>query len=179
MFLEIGNAIYTADTSAMTALRYRVQYGASALVELSTATELSTRLGVLAKLAAVAAGIDVKNVAVAMRHDEKLIYSLGRLEQEFFGTDPSAPPPSVEGAANKPFDELDLLAVATMAGLSADWWYELPIMYISSVVARMSSARGKSTPVPTKMSSDEVAAMYNISPERLRLAQAAQEKTAP
>ena len=179
MLLEIGDTIYTADTSAMTALRYRITYGASALAELVSATELATRLGVLAKLAAIAAGLDVKTVAVAMRQDKRLVYALEKLEREIFRADPTAPPMSDSALTDKSFDELDLLAASVGAGTCAEWWYELPVMHVSSVLARMAAAQGPAKHAPTRMSETEVAVMYNISPEQLKRAAAAQRKTAP
>lgn len=159
-------------TAAITPLRYRVEYGTSALVDISTLSG-DKRTGAVCKLVAVSAGVSPCEVASCLRDKPEIINDLLHIERAIFASDPGAEQIEVsETRDNRSFDELDLLAVSITLNVPARWWDELPLLYISSLLSRMS--RG-TQPQMTKMTDEDMYSTYGISSDRLAAALSATE----
>lgn len=159
-------------TAAITPLRYRIRYGTSALADMATLSG-DDRTGAMCQLVAVAAGVSPLEVASCLRTNPEMLSDLLRIEHAIFESDPGA----AQGEAsethdNRSFDELDLLAVSIALNVPARWWDELPLLYISSLLSRMS--RG-TQPQMTKMTDEDMYSTYGISSDRLTAALAATE----
>lgn len=156
-----------ADTSAMTALGYRVKYGESAL-SAYIRERGAARVGVLVRLAALALGEQPEAVASELRRDPELVYVLERIKDDIYRPEPGAP--TLGGTkSDEEFDELDLLATSAAFGLDAAWWREMPVMFIASVVSRIARARSGEKPA-RRLDGAGVAEEYGISAERLERA---------
>lgn len=172
MQITLNGRTVDCCTAAITPLKYRVEYGRSALIDMASLTG-DERTGAVCKLVAVSAGISPREVAACLRDDPAILRDLLHVERTIFESDPLADKiEASETHDNRSFDELDLLAVSISLGIPARWWDELPLLYIASLMSRMH--RGTQQPQQmTKMTNEEMHSTYGISSARLAAAQAA------
>lgn len=146
MNLELGGVRFALDPAAVSAVRYRAEYGGSIMNYISqckTAAELERRLLQLCLIMAPATQRpELRVFARLARRDGHFLQKGLAARDALLAEDPLWEPPP--GAADtEPFDEYKVLALMAAAGLDFSLLYEMPILHLVALVSRCFALRGE------------------------------------
>lgn len=137
LWMEIGGAGFHLDPAAVSAVRYRQQYGESVVERLrgvQTAVELERLLlRMCHSMIPTGERPPLLEFARLARRDPAFFTHALQARDALLEADPGRSlPPEADGPA-EPFNEYKVLALASAAGLDLRLIYELPILHVLSV----------------------------------------------
>lgn len=162
--MEIGGVWFDLDPAAISALRYRAEYGDSIVNHLAASTTLQEAEGRLLRMCRMMipaadrpelpdftelAGRDPAFMSKAITAKNALLNVDGRLSME-----------DREAQDGEPFDEYDILVMLAAAHMDAALIYELPIMHLAGIAGRYFALQDPERKSYRKMTSTEMTAMY-------------------
>lgn len=160
--MVIGGSGFDLDPAAISCIRYRAEYGGSVVVHLTQAEEAAERERVLLRMVHMMIPTDrrptLEAFAKLAHHDPGFPGKARKAQAALLDLDPAVgTPQEQEGDL---FDEYDILASMTLAGVDAKLLYELPIMHLVSVLNRCGQLRDPERKTYRKMDAREMAALY-------------------
>lgn len=136
--MEIGGARYQFDPGAISALRYRAEYGESIVTHLLTCTsakeEEARLLRICWMMLPPADRAPLRDFARRAGRDRHFIEKARTAVDRLLAEDPKAPKGGEPGYED--FDEYDVLAVMAAARMDTALIYELPILHLAGIAAR-------------------------------------------
>lgn len=160
--LEIGGIKITLDPAAVSAIRYRMEYGDSIINHLGVCKTLEEAEGLLLRMCHCM-------VPEANRPELLTLAGLARKDGAFFrkaimardallANDPQWH--GGEAHDGEPFDEYRVLALMAVAHIDMALIYELPIMHLVGIVGRYFEAQDPERTTYHKMDDREMKLMY-------------------
>ena len=160
--VEIGGVRFHLDPAAISAIRYRAEYGDSVLNHLSACATAAELEGALLRLVRMM-------IPPKERPALKELAKLARGDQGFFKTALEAKdallapdPLRTDGGEGdgEPFDEYQLLALMAAAGVDLWLVYELPLLHLIGVVGRCFEMKDTEHKDYHEMSTKELSKLY-------------------
>lgn len=137
--MELAGVKFALDPAAISALRYRAEYGESVVNALAGCGTPAQQEGVLVRLCRLMLPQperpELLEFAALCRRDGDFFRKGQLARAALLDRDPTMPPAG-EDAVGRAFDEYDLLALMAAAGLDFALVYELPLLHLVSVVNR-------------------------------------------
>lgn len=162
MNVEIGGVWFALDSAAVSAVRYRAEYGDSVINHMrccgSRREEESVLLRICCLMIQEAKRPNLKEFARLARHDGRFVEKGRRALDALLSVDPlmDLPETDVEESA---IDEYQILALMAAGGIDTALIYELPLLHIISIVSRRSPRNSEERDYH-KYSSKEMAELY-------------------
>lgn len=136
--MEIGGVRYQFDTAAISALRYRAEYGESVINHLAACRdgreEEARLLRVCWMMIPPADRPELRDFARTARRERHFAEKARRAAEALLDVDPGAPKGGEPGCED--FDEYDVVAIMAAAGMDTALLYELPILHLAGIAAR-------------------------------------------
>lgn len=158
--MEIGGAAFQLNPAAISAVRYRAEYGESIVVSLGDCTSYNDMEGKLLRLCH-------QMIPPAQRPPLLDFARLARRDAAFqhkaqTACDALLKPDDTDhvGKSEKPFDEYDVLALMTAAGMDMALIYELPILHLAAIARRCFELKNPGHKTYHEMSGEELAVLY-------------------
>lgn len=129
--MEVGGVRFRLDPSAVSAIRYRAEYGESAA---ETGFDGKKLLRLFHIMIVPEERRSLEELARLARKDKGFMRKTLEARDALMADDPLRP--TGEEGAREPFDEYQVLALMMAAGVEASLIYELPILHLVSVVQR-------------------------------------------
>lgn len=160
--VNIGGVDFVLDPSAISCVRYRARYGGSVVTHLTQAEDSLQLEGYLLRMVHVMIPPEgrprMEEFAKLAHHDPDFIGKARKAQRSLLALDPAAGTP--QNQEDGEFDEYDILASMTLAGLDMGLIYELPLMHLVSVLNRCGALRDPERKTYRKMDGREMAALY-------------------
>lgn len=138
--MEVGGVQFELDSSAISALRYRAEYGESivnAIADSKTVDELDGQLLRMCHMMISAAHRpELPEFAKLARRDPEFQIKAQLARMALLGVDPKAPGADEPAEPSARFDEYQVVALMACGGIDMALLYELPIMHIVSIIQR-------------------------------------------
>lgn len=136
--MELAGVRYKLDPAAISALRYRAEYGESIVNHLAACRdgreEEARLLRVCWMMIPPADRPELRTFARAARRDGRFVAKARRAVDALLDVDPQAPKGGEPDGGE--FDEYDVVAVMAAAGMDLALVYELPILHLAGIAAR-------------------------------------------
>lgn len=160
--MDLGGASYELDPAAISAIRYRAEYGDSIINHLAacqTAQELEGRLLRMCHcMIPEADRPELLELARQARDNKDFIPKAIAARNALFAGDPRWE--GGKGADGEPFDEYQVLALMSAAHIDGRFIFELPIMHLVAIAGRCLDAQNPDKKTYKEMGSEEMALMY-------------------
>lgn len=160
--MEIGGAHYAMDPAAISAIRYRAEYGESIVNDLAACTGQKETEGLLLRMCHLmipaADRPELLDFARQARRDGEFMRKGIAARNALLSVDPQAPR-HTESSTEK-FDEYMVLALMAGVGVDMGLIYELPIMHIVSIIGRLSDMRNPDKKTRRLLTEKEMAQLY-------------------
>lgn len=161
--LALGGERYLLDPAAISAVRYRAEYGCSVVTDLSGCQTAKSVERVLLRMCRMmippAQRPSLEAFARAARRDGRFFAKAQRARSALLAVDPAQPPPA--GAPDgEPFDEYGVLALMALTGVDMGLLYELPITHLVGILRRCGDIRDPDCKTYRLMTADEMARLY-------------------
>ena len=162
--MEVGGVQFELDSSAISALRYRAEYGESVVNAIADCTTVDQLEGQLLRMChmmiPVAHRPELPEFAKLARKDPEFTIKAQLARMALLDADPSAP--KVEDpSAHARFDEYQVLALMACGGIDMALLYELPILHIVSIIQRTAELRDPDrAPKYREMTDEELSTLY-------------------
>lgn len=160
--MELGGAKYRLDPAAISALRYRAEYGDSILNHLAESKspheEEARLLRVCWMMISPADRPELSVFARHARRDGRFYPKARRAVDELLSVDPRMPKGGESGGAN--FDEYDVVALMSAAHMDMSLLYELPILHLAGIAARYFELQNPEHRERRFMTKEERSALY-------------------
>lgn len=138
MEMVLSGVTYRLDPAAVSALRYRAEYGESAVTHLlacrSAREEEARLLRICRMMIPRADRAPLRDFARTARRDRHFVEKARTAVDRLLAEDPRAPKGAEPGYED--FDEYDVLAVMAAARMDMTLIYELPILHLAGIAAR-------------------------------------------
>lgn len=139
MVIHVGGRQYNATPAAITLIRYRAAFGQSFFAEVSAEADAILALARLAWIAITDSKPDFQDfIAEAAECDDFAASALQLRAAVCMGAKPQATP----ARSKSVFDELEVLALMSIAELDMRLLYELPIFQILDVIGKRADLMG-------------------------------------
>lgn len=160
--MDLGGASYALDPAAISAIRYRAEYGDSIINHLAacqTAQEFEGRLLRMCHcMMPEADRPELLELARQARDSKDFIPKAIAARNALFAGDPRWD--GGKGEDGEPFDEYQVLALISTAHIDGRLIYELPIMHLVAIASRYIEAQGQNEAELRPMSDEEMATLY-------------------
>lgn len=160
--MELGGAKYRLDPAAISALRYRAEYGDSILNQLmeckSSQEEEARLLRICFMMIPPADRPELRAFARQARRDGRFYGKARRAVDELLSVDPRMPKGGEPGGAD--FDEYDVVALMSAAHMDMGLLYELPILHLAGIAARYFELQNPEHRERRFMTKEERSALY-------------------
>lgn len=160
--MTLGKTKYRLDPAAISAIRYRVENGESIVNHLAacrTPSETEGRLLRMVHAMIVGHRPELPELARQARREETFLTQAYRARDALLDQDPRAPS-GESGPSDAAFDEYQVLALLTVAGVDVGLIHELPILHLAAVAARVGNLRDPEARQYHEATQDELAALY-------------------
>ena len=162
--MEIGGVRYEMDASAISALRFRAEYGDSIINKIADCASLDELEGQLLRMCHMmipeANRPELPAFAKIARKDPEFIIKAQLARMALLDTDPRAPKAEDDGTHER-FDEYQVLALMACSGIDMGLIRELPIRHIVGIVQRTANLKDPDkAPKYRPMTDEEMAMLY-------------------
>ncbi|HWS43296.1 MAG TPA: hypothetical protein VN421_09465 [Pseudoflavonifractor sp.] len=162
MKMDLGGASYELDPAAISAIRYRAEYGDSIhnhLAACSSAQEVEGRLLRMCHcMIPEADRPELLDFAGQARQDKDFFQKALAARNALLGGDPRWD--GGKEADGEPFDEYQVLALMAAAHLDTGLVYELPIMHLVAIVGRYFEEQNSDGTDLRPMTDEEMTRLY-------------------
>lgn len=160
--LEIGRVQVSLDPAAVSAIRYRAEYGESVVNDLAACETVSdTERTLLRMLRCMIPGDkrpSLLELARMARRDSAFLRKAVAARDALLQPDPRRH--DIGSEDGDPFDEYTVLALMAAAGVDMGLIYELPILHLVGVVSRYFESQDAERTDYRKLNGDEMAKLY-------------------
>lgn len=160
--MDLGGASYELDPAAISAIRYRAEYGDSIVNHLATTQTTEEFEGHLLRMCHCmipeANRPELLDFARQARRDEAFVIKALAARDALWAVDPRWEGETDRGGAL--LDEYDVLALMAVANLDMRLIYELPIMHIVAIAGRRKTATDPDHVDFHPMTSEEMSQLY-------------------
>jgi hypothetical protein len=165
MRIEIGGRGYNLDTSAISTLRYRLQYGRSAMQDFLDGADVYTKVVYTCITEEKPEYIEFSRDA---EQDSQFELKALSVIRQLFRKDIRKRVSSADAAdeAAEEFDEYVVLAMFADTGLPDFLWREAGILQIADVINAYYTLKDPERIKKRNMTNKQVKAAYNITPEK-------------
>ena len=162
--MEIGGVRFDMDSSAISALRYRAEYGESVINVIADCTSVDQLEGQLLRMCHMmipeANRPELPTLARLARKDPEFVIKAQLARMALLGVDPKAPKVD-ESPSSERFDEYQVLSLMACGGIDMALLYELPIMHIVSIIQRAADLKDPDkAPKYREMTNEELSTLY-------------------
>ena len=162
--MEIGGQDFLLDATAISAIRYRENYGKSVVNDLADCASADETEGVLVRMTHAMVspeeGPTLLEFAKLARRDGDFLTKAHVAKSALLAPDPSFRPPAGEPGGDEPFDEYKILALMVVAGIDMALIYELPILHLVALANRVAQLRDPEAKTYRPMTDQELAQLY-------------------
>lgn len=162
MKMDLGGASYLLDPAAISAIRYRAEYGDSIINHLAACQTVEEREGRLLRMCHCmipeADRPELLDFAKRARQDKDFLTKAITARNALLVPDPRWD--GHKGGDGDVFDEYQVIALLGTAQVEQQWVYELPIMHLIAVIGRACDSQNPDKKAYKEMDSDEMALMY-------------------
>lgn len=162
--MEIGGVRFHMDPAAVSALRYRAEYGKSAVCDLASCATADQAEGILLRVVHAmlppADRPELLAFARLARRDKDFLPKAHVAKSALLAPDPAFHAPTGEAGEDTPFDEYKILALMVAAGIGMELIYELPILHLVSLAHRVARLRDPEAKTYRPMTDQEMAQLY-------------------
>lgn len=161
--MDIGGAGFRLDPAAISAIRYRVEYGDSIVNHLESCRTARDTEGRLLRMChmmiPVADRPELLEFAKLAHKDKHFIGKAIRARDALLAPDERFVSSDGEPSSES-FDEYTVLAIMAVAGVDLNLIYELPIMHLASIAVKCSELRDPDRKTYRKLTDTEMATLY-------------------
>ncbi|MEL4859623.1 hypothetical protein AAEU42_00065 [Pseudoflavonifractor phocaeensis] len=162
--MEIGGVRFRLDPAAISALRYRAEYGNSIVNDLARCVSAAEAEGRLLRMChmmiPVADRPELLEFARLARKDPDFLDKARVAKAALLAPDPQMGLPSAEEGTGEAFDEYRVLALLACIGVDLCLIYDLPILHLVAVAHRAAELRDPESKWYRPMTDDELLSLY-------------------
>ena len=162
--MEIGGTEFQLDPSAISAIRFRAEYGESIINKLSDCRSGAELEGLLLRMCHMMIPLadrpELLDLARLARRDPDFLRKALKARAALLAGDPKRKPRAKSAEETESYDEYKVLALVAVAGVDMSLIYELPIMHLMSIANRVFELRNPDQKTYRPMTQEEMTQLY-------------------